>query len=437
MKTLPRRIAVTGLGVVGPLGLSVDALWDSLLEGRCGITQYSLPNTDTRLPISLAGIAQFSGDIEDYGPLDPVRKKTIKKAIKLMSREIQMGLAAAQRSLEHAGIAKDTFEPHRVGISIGSDYIISTPEECFDGIRACHRENGSIRFSEWGTLGLPKMTPLWQLKYLPNMPASHVAICNEFLGPNNSITLREASIGAVIAESIHIIASGRADAMLVGATGSRIHPNRLVASLLQEEIVCDPLEPSLAHRPFDKKRSGTVPGEGAGMLLLEDFEHAEKRGANILAEIVSASSAAAIRPGVIGDPETALGNAIENVLLLSESKIDEIGHINAHGFGTKNGDVAEYKAIRRHFGEKSESIPLTSAKCVFGNLGAGGGAIELIAGIKALENNEIFPIGNYENEDPDCPVNAVRERGIGAGNTFLKLAYNHQGQASAILVRKT
>lgn len=443
MKTATRGIAVTGQGIVSPLGLTLDALWDALSQGECGIAPFSSPSPGAgQMPIDFAAPAKFSGHVDDYGQLHPDQKKIIRKGIKLMSREIQMGVAAAQRALQDAEIVYESLEPSRVGVILGSDYIISPPEECFDAIAACSEEDGSFEYPKWGAGGYQKMTPLWQLKYLPNMPASHIAIYNNFHGPNNSITLREASIGAVISESINIISRGRADVILVGATGSRIHPNKLIAALQQEDINRHPVDSKSAMRPFDRDRIGTILGEGAGALVLEDMEFAKARGAKVHAEIIAASCAATIGSGMTANRALALANVIDNVLKAAESAfgpefgLDSIGHINAHGLGTRDCDIEEAKAISEIFGNRANPIPVTAAKSYFGNLGAGAGAIELIAGILSLNKNAMFPTLNFENADPECPINPVREFGGAPGNSFIKLALNRQGQASAILVRK-
>lgn len=437
MKTAVRRIAVTGQGIVSPLGLTLDAHWEALSQCECGIVPFSIPGAGP-LPIDFAAPAKFSGHIDDYGQLHPEQKRTIRKGIKLMSREIQMGVASAQLALQDAEIAYESLEPTRVGVILGSDYIISEPWECFDAIAACYREDGVFDRSKWGAGGFHKMPPLWQLKYLPNMPASHIAIYNQFLGPNNSITLREASIGAVISESINIISSDRADVILVGATGSRIHPNKLIAALQQEEINKRPTDPKLASRPFDRERRGMIPGEGAGSLVLEEMNFALSRGAKIHAEIIAADCSVTIGPGMVADRATALFNVMKNVIKAAGPEFgpDSIGHINAHGLGTRDCDIEEAKAIGKIFGDRTGSIPLTAAKSYFGNLGAGAGAIELIAGILSLGKNAMFPVMNFETPDPECPVNPVREFGDPPGNSFIKLSVNRQGQASAILVRK-
>ena len=420
-----RRVVVTGMGVVAPQCRSLAELWNLLISRASAVRPY-----DGFGLISLAAPADFNGHISEFDSQDPAQQKAIRKSLKVMSREIQMAVAASCRALNEAGIQIGQLPSERVGISFGSDYILTTTEDVLDGIRSCTAD-AQFDFSRWGTDGLPKMNPLWQLKYLPNMPASHIAILNDFHGPSNSVTLREASIGAVIGESVEIIASGRTDVMVVGTTGSRLHPIKLLHAKQQEELT------ETACRPFDAHRDGTVLGEGAGALILEEREHAEKRGANCSAEIVCGSYRCRFdRSGQDFRRET-VRTVLEHVLRKGNTSPEHIGHINAHGLGSKSSDSAEAAGIRDVFGHRTESIPVTAAKGCFGNLGAGSGAIELIAGILALRNRVLYPTLNYSSADSLCPLSVVQSTDVPAGNSFIKIAMNSQAQVSAVLVRNT
>ena len=179
---------------------------------------------------------QFTGEIEDYGPLEKERKKLIRKGLRVMCRECQMGVAAAQLALADSGIQAAAVDPERVGISYGIDYLLSVPEEFADGVLQCIGSDGKFEFPRWGAEGQPKMSPLWLLKYLPNMPASHVAIFNDLRGPSNSLTSREASANIAIGDAYHIILRGNAEAMVCGATGTRLHAMKIVHAVTQEEV---------------------------------------------------------------------------------------------------------------------------------------------------------------------------------------------------------
>ena len=249
------------------------------------------------VPVHVAAEArQFTGEIEDFGPLEKEQKKQIRKALRVMCRECQMGVAVAQLALTDAAIQVGTIDPDRIGISFGTDYMLSLPEEFNEGIRQCLNGEGKFEFPRWGLEGLPKMSPLWLLKYLPNMPASHVAIFNDLRGPSNSLTMREAGSNLAVGEAYQIIRRGNADAMVCGATGTRLHAMKIVHAVSQEEVACGDGDPTKVSRPFDRNRSGMVLGEGAGAIVIEELAHAQARGATIYGEIVAASSRAAAAP---------------------------------------------------------------------------------------------------------------------------------------------
>jgi 3-oxoacyl-[acyl-carrier-protein] synthase II len=197
---------------------------------------------------------EFQGEIDDFGPLDKETKKAIRKGLKVMCRECQMGVAAAQQALADAGLVSGAYDPTRAGISFGSDYMLTMPDDFAEGIQQCLGEEGKFELSRWAKEGMPKMSPLWLLKYLPNMPASHLAIYNNLQGPNNSITVREASPNLAVAEALQIILRGRADLMLCGATGTRLHPMKIVHALQQEEVASGNGAPERTSRPFDLHR---------------------------------------------------------------------------------------------------------------------------------------------------------------------------------------
>ena len=419
-----RRVAVTGMGIVAPQCRTLPELWNLLNSGVGAARPY-----DGYGLISLAAPADFEGHVSEFDTQDSTQQKAIRKSLKVMSREIQMAVAASCRALSHAGIQFGQLPSKRIGISFGCDYILTTVEDVLDGVRSC-MSGSQFDFARWGIDGLPKMTPLWQLKYLPNMPSSHIAILNDFHGPSNSITLREASIGAVIGESVEIIASDRADIMVVGTTGSRLHPYKLMHAKQHEELT------QTACRPFDQYRDGTILGEGAGALILEEMQHAEKRGADCLAEIVCGSCRSrSDRAGNDFRPET-VRNVLEHVLRRGNIMPEQIGHINAHGLGGKSSDSAEAKGIHAVFGNRTKPIPITTVKGCIGNLGAGSGTVELIAGILSLQHRSLFPTLNFSSPDSSCPVSVVRGTDVPAGDSFVKIAMNPQSQVSTVLVKR-
>jgi len=434
MSASPRRVVITGVGVVSPLGNSKARLWEALQSGTSGVGPLRSIPTDN-LPTRFGAEAwEFKGQIEDFGPLDPERKKAIRKNLKVMCREIQMGVAAAQSALQDAGLQPGAYDPDRTGVVYGSDHIMTLPEEFGEGIKSCLRDEDGFEFARWAEEGLPKVTPLWLLKYLPNMPASHLAIYNDLRGPNNSITLREAASNLAVAEAFCTVARGSADAMVAGATGTRVHPLRTIHVVLQEQIAQGDV-PEQLSRPFEARRSGLVLGEGAGAIVLEEFERAQARGAAILGEVVGYGSSTVLQRNGVPRTEAALENVLRQTLLTSGLSVDDIGHVHAHGLATRQCDRDEAAAIQKVFAGRRTPVKVTAAKSYFGNLGAAGGLVELVASLLALEQRQLFPILNYDEPDPECDINAARA-GDSPGDAFINVNISPQGQASAVAVRR-
>lgn len=434
---MSRRVVITGLGVVSPLGNSPSALWEALVAGRSGVAPLvNLPALDGRLVYG-AECRNFRGEIDDFGELEKDLKKSIRKALKMMCRESMMAVAAAQHAIADGGFAATPMDPDTSGVVFGSDYMLSPPEDLQAAMAACGSARGKFEFEKWGGTGLKEMNPLWMLSYLPNMPASHIAIFNDLRGPNNSLTMREASGLMAIREAVQTIERGHAERMIAGATGTRIHATKTVHALQQEQAANPELPPAEASRPFDAQRTGMVMGEGAGAMLLEEYGSATARGAKIYGEIVSTSSAAAMNGKAEGRIELALKNAAQAALAAANMAPSDVGHINAHGIGTQAGDAEEAAALQAVFGADLKRVPVVAAKSSFGNLGAGSGVVEAIASVLALDHQQLFPTRNFANIDPKCPVNvATAASPHAAGVSFLKLSVTPQGQAAAIIVRR-
>lgn len=432
----PRRVVCTGIGVISPLGLTKEALWDALSTGRSGVAPLSTAHGRWALPVPFAAQASdFHGEIDDFGPLPADIKKTIRKGLKVMCRECQMGVAAAQRALSDAGLTGGNHDPERCGVVFGADYMVSDPNELSAGIRACLAADEHFEFVRWGQEGMRQMSPLWLLKYLPNMPASHVAIYNDFRGPNNSLTQREAAGNLAAAEAFRVIQRRHADVILVGATGTRVHPMKAVQTALYEELAGNGAAPAEAARPFDLDRSGMVLGEGAGAVVLEDLDHALARGATIYGEVVGAGSSSVATRGVARRRQ-ALAQAMQAALRDAGLAPDQVGHVHAHGLSTRTSDAEEAQAIREVLGPAADRVPVTAAKSFFGNLGAGSGLVELGASLMALARGALFPVLNFRTPDPECPVLVCRTGDTPAGESFLNLSVTPQGQASCLLVRR-
>jgi 3-oxoacyl-[acyl-carrier-protein] synthase II len=431
---MTRRVVITGIGLISPLGNSAAALWEALAAERTGITELSSIPTDS-LPSPFGAEARgFTGSIEEFGPLEKLLSRNIKKNLRVMCREIQMGVAVAQLCLTDSGIKLDQIDRDRLGVLYGSDYMLTLPNEFAAGVRKCVNGDGEFDFNHWAEDGLPAVEPLWLLKYLPNLPAAHVAIFNDLRGPNNSLTSREASSNLAVSEAYHTILRGHADRMLAGATGTRIHPARSVHIAMQESVA-EGNDPTKLSRPFDRARTGQVIGEGAACLMLEELAAAEARGAKIVGEVIGSGSSIVANTRSEPDQMTAIANTLRQCLYSAQLKPGEVGHIHAHGLSDRRCDQAEAQGIASVLGTDAGRVPVTAAKSYFGNLGAAGGLVEAIASLLALQNGSLFPIQTLEELDPECPIRPA-QRGDKAGSTCINLNVTPQGQASGIALRR-
>ncbi len=431
-----RRVAITGLGVVSPLGNSVEQLWANLSAGTSGVAPLAMfPKLEGQ--VHYGGEARdFTGHINDFGELPKDKKKAIRKALKMMCRETMMAVSAAQQAVADAGYAEVPMDPERSGVVFGSDYMLSPPDDFVDGMKKCGAAETDFRYNEWGNEGLREMNPLWMLKFLPNMPGSHIAIFNDLRGPNNSLTLREVAGTMALREAMQTIQRGHADRMLAGACGTRIHSFKTVHAIQTEQLADPDSEPTAASRPFDAERTGMVVGEGAGAVLLEELEAARERGATIYGEVVGSGSSTVADTNLNGDPALALTRAAEAALAESGVTASELGHVSAHGLGTTKSDTAEAQALAAVLGTNSTTVPVAAAKSYFGNLGAGSGVVELIASTKALQEQKLFRTLNYETADAACPLEVATSSDTSPGKSFLKLSVTPQGQAAALVVTR-
>jgi 3-oxoacyl-[acyl-carrier-protein] synthase II len=433
---MSRRVVITGIGVISPLGNTPEKLWAALSSGTSGVRPLATIPGEVFSTRYGAEASDFTGSIEDFGPLDKAKSRTIKKNLKVMCREMQTGIAAAQLALADCKLPLGSVNLDRVGCVYGSDYMLTTPEEFTAAIRNCVDNQGQFSFANWGEKGLGAVEPLWLLKYLPNLPASHIAIFNDLRGPNNSLTMREASSNLAIAEAYSTIVRGHADAILTGATGTKVHPARTIHVVTQEEVAIHDGDPTKLSRPFDRNRAGAVLGEGAAAIMLEEVEYAQLRGAQILGEIVGFGSSAVSDLRGIGQYKTAFKNVLKQAIDRGRLKLEQVGHINAHGLSSRRSDAEEAQAIAEVFDGRRPPVPVVAAKSYFGNLGAASGLIELVGSILALKHNRLFRTLNYDTPDPECPVTVVARDDVPPGDSFIKLSITPQGQASAVAVRR-
>jgi len=415
-----RDIVITGAGVVSPIGIGCEDFWRALCAGESGIRPVDLFDASSLK-------VRFGGQIADFDPKQYVRPR---KSLKVMSREIQLGFAAADLAMADAGIAEGSLEPERVGVVFGSDMIYADLEDLAQTYRRSARD-GRFDFHLWSEAIQEELHPLWLLKHLPNMAASHIAIAHDARGPNNSMVLGDVSSLLAITEAASVIQRGWADVMLAGGTGCRLHPTALVArgdALLSHRA--DDFRS--ACRPFDRERDGLVNGEGAGAVVLESRGHAERRGARIRGALVATAvrcEPGARRTGLRGE---SLRQAIRAVCAAAGFAPAAVGHVNAHGVGTVEMDRAEARAIAAELG----AVPVTAPKSSFGHLGAGGGAVELVASLMGLEQGLVPATLNYRSPDPECPVNVVHGGPLaGRPATAVKVNLCSTGQAVAVALR--
>jgi 3-oxoacyl-[acyl-carrier-protein] synthase II len=417
---MPRDVVITGLGVVCPIGIGVDAFWASLETGRSGV-DWLEEMRGTESPF------RYAARVKDFDAKQYVQPR---KTIKVMCQEIQTAFAAASLAMVHAKLHKGAIAPERLGVVLGSETLYGDLDELIEVFRHCIID-GQFRSERWGEYAFKNLFPLWMLKYLPNMAACHISIAHDARGPNNSIVQGGASSLLAISEAAAAIERGHADAMLAGGSGSMASfsclPFRGWNHLTRWQGV-----PHQASRPFDAQRSGVVPGEGAGILLLESREHAERRGAQILARVAGYASRFE-PPGGAGAPRTgrAIGQSITAALAAAGMQPGDIGHVNAHGESSVEQDRLEAQAIRQTLGD----VPVTALKSYFGDLSAGSGAIELVGSVLALVNNRVPPTLNYDQPDHACPVNVIHGA-VQGGQKPSAIALNQSGtgQAAAVII---
>jgi 3-oxoacyl-[acyl-carrier-protein] synthase II len=415
---------ITGVGVVSPVGIGNDPFWSSLVGGRSGIRSLrSFPHE--HLPCKLAA------EIESF---DPLRYLKQRKLLKVMSRDIQLGVSAAALAMEDARLVQGDVDPDRLGVVFGAGPISSAPHELVEAAAACVK-GGRFDFDHFGEDCLSLISPLWLLPQLPNMPACHVSIENDARGPNNTITSREASAILALSEAVNTIDRGAADCMIVGACGSDVHPVDIARLWLVENLSRHD-DPARACRPFDIDRDGCIPGEGAAAFTVESYEFARRRGANIYAEVLAAAGGCDGRGFQNGAGGTGLVRAIQSAVSQAGIEPREIGHINAHGKATRRDDLVEARAYHRALGTAAETIPVTGLKSYFGTFDAGAGAVELAGSILALRHGSVPFTLNHERPDPECRLNVVHHEPLDLRNrTALSVNRTEMGQSAAAIIR--
>lgn len=410
-------VVITGLGVTSPIGIGHQVFWESLVSGVSGV-EVREAYRDTRWPFRIAApVKDFSG------------KQFIKprKAIKIMCAPIQYGCAAASMAVEHANLDSQSVDPDRIATVFGTETFFADPTEVADVFKRCTVDK-DYQHDRWGEFAMREIQPLWMLKYLPNMAASHISIALDARGPSNSICQGEASGLLALIEAASLIKRGAADVVVAGGTGSKMATTAILyrgTHLLSNRID----EPEKASRPFDVDRDGMVVGEGSGAIVIESAQHAKARGATVLATL-SGWARSFLNPNSDQYADALAANyraAIENASL--ETK--DISLVNAHAAGSVHFDAIEAQAIRNVLPDK----PVVAHKSNFGNIGPATSIVELIGGVLAKQNGLIPPTINCEKVDPSCGVNVInKETPISPSAKMLKSSFSVTGQIASVVI---
>ncbi|MDR1885945.1 MAG: beta-ketoacyl-ACP synthase II [Synergistaceae bacterium] len=376
-----RRVVITGLGVVSPIGCGKDAYWDALAEGRNGIGGISLFDTAGHSVKIAAEVRGF--DVEPW--LD-------KKEARKTDRVIHFVIPASDMAIRDSGLDMDKIDHDAFGVYVGSGE---------GGITTTH-ENYNILKEK----GPSRVSPFFVPMMLSNMPAAYVAMRFNARGPNMAIVTACATATHNMGEAMHTIGRGDADIILAGGAEAAITPIAIAGFANMKALSTRNDEPETACRPFDLGRDGFIMGEGAGILVFEELEHAKRRGAHIYAEVKGYGNTCDAHHITAPDPEgTGSVRAIANALKMAGWRPDQVDLYNAHGTSTQLNDRTESIAIRKVFGDHADKMPVHSTKSMLGHCLGAAGAVETIAALMAIERGVIHPTINYESPDPECRVN--------------------------------
>jgi 3-oxoacyl-[acyl-carrier-protein] synthase II len=427
-----RRVVITGIGVIAPQGLSRAELQESLRTGRGGVrvsTDYEATVAPGRVGAEALGFTDET--------VKKVYLKEHRKHLKVMSRDVMLGVASALQGLADAGLEQEAIDRERIGVEFGANLMYSTPQYLSGPGLACTEDKRPpFQMEQWGDKGFSNMEPLWMLKYLPNMPACHVAIFTDARGPNNSITQDEVSSNLAIGEASAIIRRNHADVMITGSSGLKLHPVKEIHALQWEQLGWDPDHPERSVKPFDVRRSGHAVSEAGVSLVLESESHAAARGAKVLGTVLGTGSSCVARPSGEPNIRKACANAMRSAIRSSGLQPKDIGHINAHGMASPTNDPLEALAIHDIFGELGSRVPVVGLKGYHGNSGASVGMLELAMSVLSLQEGLIPFTLNTDQPDPELRLNVVTQQPLATNNrTVLKLSYTLIGQASAVVVR--
>ncbi len=401
---MAKRVVITGTGWITPLGHDIERVWGKLLASTSGVAQTTLFDANT-FPTT------FAAEVKDFQLADFLGENATKH--EGASRNTKFALAACQQAWQQAELANFlTLDPTRVGVYLGGGEGPVDFGPCIQAaVSGCRSEAGeAIDFDakRWSETATQVFSAINELEQDPNMAAGHIAVQFNAAGPTlNTLTACAASTQA-IGEAMRMIQYGDADVMISGGTHTMIHPfgvtgfNRLTALSTRNDSI------ESASRPFDRTRDGFVLGEGAGIVMLESLEHAQARGANILAEVVGyGSTADAFRITDIHENGRGGTAAMRRALDSAGLKPEQIDYVSAHGTGTEENDKIETLAVKNVFGDGAKEVAISSVKSLLGHLIGAAGAVELITCVLAIRDSIAPPTGNYSTPDPNCDLDYV------------------------------
>ncbi|MBW7881151.1 MAG: beta-ketoacyl-ACP synthase II [Caldilineaceae bacterium] len=413
---MPRRIVVTGLGAVTPLGLTVDDTWTALLEGRSGIDHISKFDTaDLRVT--------FAGEVRNFDPGNYMDRKEARR----LDLCIQYALVAAQQAIADAGLRMDNEDPSRVGVVVGSGI----------GGLMSFAENLEISKSR----GLRKVSPFMIPNMLVDSAAGKIAIDHNMQGPNHAVVSACATGTAATGEAFELLRRGDADVILAGGTEAAIMPVVISAFDVMGALSQRSDDPPAACRPFDNDRDGFVMSEGSAILVLETEEHARARGARIYAEVIGYGSSADAYH--MAAPHTTGRGAADAMRMAMRKAMaygvrpQDIDYINAHGTATRLNDVGETLAIKQVLGEHAYNVRISSTKSMTGHLLGAAGALEAMVCAKVIAEGKIPPTINLHDQDPECDLSYTPNQCVEAEvNVVLSNSFGFGGHNACIMLRR-
>lgn len=431
-----RRVVVTGIGVVSPLGIGVEAFWSNLLAGQSGIRRIEAFD-----PSGFA--AQLGAEVPAFKIAQEV-PKSYRKATKVMARDIELAILAAKDAFASAGLKSKAdvseddegpdFDPRRFGCNIGAGLLSAELNELTYAFDAARKAEGSneIDWAAWGERGMQQLTPLWMLKYLPNMLACHVTIVHGLTGPSNNITCAEASGHLSIGEAFRTIQRGNADLAIAGGAESKMNPMSLMRQQLLKRLTTENDRPADAVRPFAEDAGGTVIGEGGALLILEEHDRARERGATIYAEVAGFGASQDIYDPALPDPEgQSYAAACRGALREAGAVPGDVSVVVPHGLGIRHHDQSELAGLKNVFGQDLGRPAICPIKGQIGCLAAGC-AIEAATAAMIAHTGKLPPAKNASSPELNLSAEAREtERGV-----ILAPIFGLGGQNAALALRK-